>query len=141
MPGKQGPFATLELDPRSGIPVYLQLFNQIRRQAVARRLRPGDRLPTVRELAAQLDVNFNTVARAYRLLHRAGLVSAQQGRGTYVLEARGSGDANQVTLQALTSQYIAELIRHGYSPDQIAGVVARQLARRGRPSPAGENHG
>jgi GntR family transcriptional regulator len=129
------------LEIRSGVPVYLQLFNQVRRHASAGRLRPGDRLPTVRELAAQLEVNFNTVARAYRLLDRAGVVSAQQGRGTFVFNARANGRGNKIALQALASHYIAESRRQGFSAAQIAEAVADQLAARARLAAAGENHG
>jgi GntR family transcriptional regulator len=129
------------LEARFGVPVYLQLFNQIRRHASAGRLRPGDRLPTVRELAAQLEVNFNTVARAYRLLDRAGVVSAQQGRGTFVLDARAKGRGSRITLHALASHYIAESRRQGFSAAQIEAAVADRLAEQSSPHATGENHG
>jgi GntR family transcriptional regulator len=104
-------------------------------------LRPGDRLPTVRELASQLEVNFNTVARAYRLLDRAGVVSAQQGRGTFVLDARAHARGNKIALHALASHYVAESRRHGFSAAQIAAAVTDRLAAQPRLAPAGENHG
>jgi len=119
----------------------LQLFDQVRQLVSARRLRPGDQLPTVRELAIELGVNFNTVARAYRLMARAGMVSAQRGRGTYILDARRNPPANGITLRALTSHYIAEMSRQGFSAPQITSAVARQLAGHARPGRAGENHG
>jgi GntR family transcriptional regulator len=131
----------VRLDARSGAPVYLQLFSQIQRLASAGRLRPGDRLPTVRELAAELGVNFNTVCRAYRLLDRAGVVSAQQGRGTFVLDARPNGRRNKIALTALASHYIAESRRHGFSAAQIAAAVTERLAAQSRPAASGENHG
>ena len=137
----RGPLPALRLDAGSGVPVYLQLFSQIRRYASAGRLRPGDRLPTVRELAAQLGVNFNTVARAYRLLDRAGVVSAQQGRGTFVLEPRAKARGSRIALHALASHYIAESRRQGFSAVQISAAVAERLAAQGRLAPAGENHG
>ena len=137
----RGPLPALRLDAGSGVPVYLQLFSQIRRYTSAGRLRPGDRLPTVRELAAQLGVNFNTVARAYRLLDRAGVVSAQQGRGTFVLEPRAKARGNRIALHALASHYIAESRRQGFSALQISAAVADRLAAQGRLAPAGENHG
>ena len=141
MPGTRRFLPALRLDAGSGVPVYLQLFSQIRRYASAGRLRPGDRLPTVRELAAQLGVNFNTVARAYRLLDRAGVVSTQQGRGTFVLEPRAKGRGNRIALHALASHYIAESRRQGFSALQISAAVAERLAAQGRLAPAGENHG
>jgi GntR family transcriptional regulator len=141
MPDPRRPFSAVRLDARSGAPVYLQLFSQIQRLASAGRLRPGERLPTVRELAVQLGVNFNTVARAYHLLDRAGLVSAQQGRGTFVLDARANARGNKIALRALASHYIAESRRHGFSAAQIAAAVADRLAKQSRPHAAGENHG
>jgi GntR family transcriptional regulator len=141
MPNPARHLPAFQLDARSRAPVYLQLFNQVQRHAAAGRLRPGDRLPTVRELAVQLEVNFNTVARAYRLLDRAGVVSAQQGRGTFVLDARAKTRGNQITLHALASHYIAESRRQGFSGAQIAAAVADRLASLTRPAAAGENHG
>ena len=68
------------------IPIYVQIVDQVRAQLLTGELKPGDQLPTVRQLASDLRVNFNTIARAYRLLDEAGLISTQRGRGTYLLE-------------------------------------------------------
>ena len=78
----------IRLDFRSGVPIYTQVMEQIEQLVEAGVLQPGDQLPTVRALAQELRVNFNTIARAYRLLDEAGIISTQQGRGTYILEAR-----------------------------------------------------
>jgi GntR family transcriptional regulator len=131
----------MQLDFRSGLPVYEQIFRQVQRQAANGILRPGDQLPTVRELALALGVNFNTVARAYRLLDRAGVVSAQQGRGTFMLDARAKARGNRITLHALASHYIAESKRQGFSAAQIASAVADRLTAQARHAAAGENHG
>ncbi|HUH95745.1 MAG TPA: GntR family transcriptional regulator, partial [Anaerolineales bacterium] len=72
---------TLHLDFRSGLPIYVQIMNQVEQQVSGGTLKAGAQLPTVRELASELRINFNTVARAYRLLDEAGLISTQQGRG------------------------------------------------------------
>ena len=80
MPDK--PILSLRLDFRSGLPIYIQIMNQIEQQVSGGRLKPDDQLPTVRALASELRINFNTVARAYRLLDEAGVISTQQGRGT-----------------------------------------------------------
>ena len=77
---------TLQLDFRSGLPIYIQIMNQIENQVIIGKLQPGDQLPTVRSLATELRVNFNTVARAYRILDEARIISTQQGRGTYITE-------------------------------------------------------
>ena len=77
---------TLQLDFHSGLPIYTQIVNQIQSQLVNGILKPGEQLPTVRALAQELRVNFNTVARAYRIMDEARIISTQQGRGTYITE-------------------------------------------------------
>jgi GntR family transcriptional regulator len=141
MPNPARRLPAFRLDARSGVPVYLQLFNQVQQHTATGRLRPGNRLPTVRELAVELGVNFNTVARAYRLLARAGVVSAQQGRGTFVLGARAKARDNRIALRALASYYIAESTRQGFSTTQIVAAVSDRLAAQARLAAAGENHG
>ncbi|MDO9534657.1 MAG: GntR family transcriptional regulator [Bacillota bacterium] len=74
------------LNARSGVPMYLQLKEQIKTAVAGGALRPGDQLPSVRELAVALTVNPNTIARAYNELERDGLLIAEQGRGTFVSE-------------------------------------------------------
>ena len=78
------------VDRGAGLPAYLQLVQQVREALRMGWLRPGDRLPTVREVVASSGVNPNTVLKAYRELERAGLVEARQGSGTYVTASPGS---------------------------------------------------
>ncbi len=120
----------LELDFNSGLPAYLQIVRRLERQAVSGRLHPGDQLPTVRALAERLGLNFNTVARAYRLLHQAGVVSAQRGRGTYVADqasSSGSRRAHRHALEELAAQYIEQARAHKFSDSEIAAMVERRL--------------
>ncbi|MFJ6619960.1 GntR family transcriptional regulator [Kitasatospora sp. NPDC091335] len=86
----------LYLDRRSGLPTYLQLIRQIEQALRLGMLTPGDRLPTAREVVAQLAINPNTVHKAYRELERVGLVEVRPGQGTFVLRGLGSspGDRN-----------------------------------------------
>ena len=72
------------LNPRSGVPIYIQLIEQVKTAVAGGVLSPGDQLPSVRELAVRLVVNPNTVARAYSELEREGLLSVEQGRGTFI---------------------------------------------------------
>jgi GntR family transcriptional regulator len=74
----------LPVDPSSGLPVYRQIIDQVRRMLVAGRLAPGDRLPSIRDLAAQLRINPLTVGRAYGDLEREGLIEMRRGLGMYV---------------------------------------------------------
>lgn|SRR5574341_1068213 len=121
---------SLHLDFRSGLPIYIQIMNQIEQQVSGGRLEPGNQLPTVRALAADLRVNFNTVARAYRLLDEAGVISTQQGRGTYIMEKPPPGVEKRLrreTLQVLARQYIGEAKRLKFSNAEIAQIVESQL--------------
>ncbi len=122
----------IEVDLRSHVPIYAQIVERIGQLVATGVLQPGDQLPTVRQLATELRVNFNTVARAYRLLDEAGLISTQQGRGTYVLEpltpAR-SGQLRQAALEALARSYVAEAARGGFEPEEVGRAVQVQLER------------
>lgn len=69
-----------------GVPIYMQIVNQVKQLVASRRLVPGEELPPIRALAEQLVVNPNTVARAYLELERAGVVTKRHGSGTYVSE-------------------------------------------------------
>lgn len=123
----------IELEFRTRIPIYFQIVDQIQRRIDAGELKPGDQLPTVRELADELEVNFNTVARAYRKLDEAGSISTQQGRGTYVIEP---GDADRATLEEIARRFAAQAHRLGYEPEEVAqtiGYVLGQWELEGRP--------
>ncbi len=73
----------LRIDADSGVPIYHQITQQIQQAVSAGTIRPGDRLPTVRELATELIINPNTVARAYQDLERAGVVETRRSQGTF----------------------------------------------------------
>ena len=78
-----------QLDQRSGLPTYLQLVQQVRQALRLGLLRPGDQLPTAREVVAKLAINPNTVLKAYRELERDGLVAPRPGLGTFVQQSLG----------------------------------------------------
>jgi GntR family transcriptional regulator len=112
----------IQIDFRSDQPIYVQIVEQVRRMIAAGDLNPGDQLPTVRQMATDLRVNFNTVARAYRLLDEAGLISTQHGRGTYVWEAPSAETGRQLrwqSLQELARNYIHQAKRLGYENQEI----------------------
>ena len=121
---------TLQLDFRSGLPIYIQIMNQIENQVVGAILKPGDQLPTVRALASDLRVNFNTVARAYRMLDEARIISTQQGRGTYITEIPPPEVKEKLrneTLEALARKYIGEALRMEFSKSEIRQMVSDQF--------------
>lgn len=119
------------LNLRSGVPIYVQIVEQVQQFVTSGKLKPGDQLPTVRQLASELRVNFNTIARAYRILDQAGLISTQQGRGTYILDhpAIELGDLLKAeTLEDQTTRFINEVIRQGFTAIEIKEVVERKLS-------------
>ena len=120
----------LQIDFRSGLPIYTQIVNQMQSQIASGILKPGDQLPTVRALAEELRVNFNTIARAYRILDEARIISTQQGRGTYITEIpppRVREKLRKETLEALTQRYINEAMRLEFSKSEIKQMVSDQL--------------
>ena len=128
MPSKR---LLLQIDFRSGLPIYTQIVNQIQARVAAGQLQPGDQLPTVRALAEELRVNFNTVARAYRILDEARLISTQQGRGTYITELpaqRASERLRRESLLALAQRFAAEALRLGFSKQEILQAARDQLS-------------
>ncbi len=124
------PRMQIKIDFRSSQPIYLQIMEQIREMVAAGELKQGEQLPTVRQLATELRVNFNTVARAYRLLDESGLISTQKGRGTFIWEKPNQDTLQtlrQQSLENLTRQYLAEAIRMGFSPQEIESIVLTSL--------------
>ena len=122
----------LELDFRSGIPIYLQLVDRIKEMIANGKLKPGDQLPTVRALALELRVNFNTVARAYRILDENEIISTQQGRGTYILEMpppEVTESIRRQSIEALTQRYLVDADRLGIPPKQLIEILKEQAVQ------------
>jgi GntR family transcriptional regulator len=127
MPNKK---LMLQIDFRSGLPIYTQIVNQVQAQIAGGILKPGDQLPTVRALAEELRINFNTVARAYRILDEARIISTQQGRGTFITEIpppKVTERLRKESLEALTQRYVSEAMRLEFSEDEISEMVKDQL--------------
>ncbi len=122
----------LEIDFRSGLPIYLQVVEQIKERIARGKITPGDQLPTVRSLALELRVNFNTIARAYRILDESGIISTQQGRGTYVISTpppEVSEKIRQNALKALTQRYLADGERLGAQPEELTQILKDQVTQ------------
>ena len=123
----------LEIDFRSGIPIYIQVIERIKERMASGHLKPGDQLPTVRSLALELRVNFNTIARAYRILDESGIISTQQGRGTYILDAPStevSAAMRRTTLETITDRYLADALRLGFSSEEILATLQQQMNQK-----------
>ncbi|MGQ9458516.1 MAG: GntR family transcriptional regulator [Anaerolineae bacterium] len=125
----------IELDLESGVPIYTQIVERIKEKVFSGDLRPGEQLPTVRQLAADLRVNFNTVARAYAILHQEGVISTQRGRGTFVTERLTEEDLQRMRkerLRHMASEFLEAAVRLGYSPEEIRNAVDAGLRPMGQ---------
>ena len=111
-----------------GVPIYLQVVNQVKYLVAAGRLAPGDELPPIRALAEQLVINPNTVARAYRELEVAGVVEKRGTTGTFV-SAAGSPLARRERLRILTERIdalLAEARQLGFDTDELFDLIRRR---------------
>lgn len=118
----------IHISTNDGIPIYLQVVNQIKFLIASGRLASGDELPPIRVLAAQLLINPNTVARAYRELETAGLVEKRRTAGTYVSE-QGSPLARRERLKILAERIdtlLAEASHMGVSVDDVMKLVQQR---------------
>ena len=113
----------LKIDQRSGVPVYRQIIDQVLGGISAGKLRPGDQLPTVRQLAVDLAINPNTVVRAYRELEIREVLATQQGTGTFLTDKKPPVD--DVERQRRIGQLCGELLsRAGAEGIALSEIVA-----------------
>lgn len=135
----------IRLDFRSDEPITAQIVRQIEMLVAEGVLKAGDQLPTVREVAIDLRINFSTVARAYRILDERRLISTQRGRGTYIWDegeqsnpaqpgaegqsVRSALARQEEPIDAMARKYIAEAVELGYSPVEIEQAVARNISK------------
>ena len=114
--------AVLTVDPRSGVPIYLQIIEQIKRSVALGVLAPGEQLPTVKQLALDLTVNPNTVARAYRDLERDSVIETAPGRGSFV-RANGSAETSRAAATDVAAESLLQAVREAKS----IGLTAAQV--------------
>ena len=112
----------IHISPNDGVPIYLQIVNQVKYLVAAGRLVSGEEIPPIRTLAQQLLVNPNTVARAYEELERAGVVAKRHGSGTYVSN-QGSPLARRERRKILTQRADALLSEASHLDIELAEVI------------------
>jgi GntR family transcriptional regulator len=118
----------LELDRDDARPIYLQIIEEVRRQVALHILRADDPLPPVRELAAELKVNPNTVQHAYRELVREGTVYVKRGQGTFVSpKAAGKGELSKQRQAALARQIARKALREAYRNGLVGSDLVAAL--------------
>ena len=118
----------ISLDAASGVPFYRQVIQQIEHAILARRLQPGDRLPTIRSLAIELKINPNTIAKAYNELEIRGLVITQVGSGTYISDRKPDVDEieKKNNIMKLIRHFMRELNALGVDADAACSLI-RQI--------------
>jgi GntR family transcriptional regulator len=120
----------INVDLTDHVPIYIQLMNQVKHMIATGDLKPGDQLPTVRQLAADLRINFNTVARSYRLLDEESIISTQHGRGTFILEPASeekSRRLRQKDLQRLLIHFLNEAESLGFDVEAVRTIFDENL--------------
>ena len=121
----------IQLDPTLRVPVYQQLINQVKRQIACGKLKPGDRLPAVRELAMLVLVNPNTIQKAYTDLADAGFIHSRKGLGMFVSELRPTLSRDERTRRSneATDQYLTDMLMLGLDLEQIQELLAARSRR------------
>ena len=117
-----------KLDPKSGVPFYRQIIDQIRYGVASGRLEVGEQLPTVRALAVQLKVNLNTVSKAYRELEIKSVLETQQGTGTFVgpISIQIPKEECQNKLANICSEFLSIASSYGFSIDEMINELKRR---------------
>src|SRR5690349_20670234 len=126
----------LKPNPASGVPIYLQLKEQIRHACETGALKPGDALPGIRALAESMVINPNTVARVYRELEQEGLLELRHGVGAFVAQRAttrwtAARTGQMKAAQKAARSFVSELRRRGIGPDEIRRLVEAELATTG----------
>ncbi len=121
-----------QIDPRSPTPLYAQIATRLRLAVAAAELRPGDALPSVRQLAARLRVNPATVVQAYRDLETEGFVEMRQGAGTFVRDVQPDKRAGERARQAaaLVRHMVTEAGRLGVSVEELQVAIQEEIEVR-----------
>jgi GntR family transcriptional regulator len=122
----------VSIDPRDATPIYAQLERGLRAAIAAGRLRPGDQLPTVRQLAVELQINANTVARVYAELERANVLETRRGVGSFIAATPAHARPpveHQRRLRAFVTRLLGDAAGAGFTLDDLLAELA---AHRGK---------
>jgi len=117
-----------KLDLKSGVPFYRQIVDQIRYAIASRQLLPGEQLPTIRDLAVQLEINPNTARKAYSELEILGVLDTQQGTGTFVAERKI--EIAEAEKDRMLGQICDELVARGHQYNLTLEQIVDHLQRR-----------
>lgn len=113
------------IDPSDSRPIYLQIMDEVRRALVMGTLRADEPLPSVRQLAAELRVNPNTVQQAYRELEREGLAYVRRGLGTFAATLASRAEERRKLARSLAERSLREAYRRGLTAEELVAAVRR----------------
>ena len=133
----------IRIDPDSSMPIYLQIIYAIRLRVATGQLKPGEQLPTVRQLATELRLNPNTVARSYSLLDTEGVITTQRGQGTFVRQHPDDVHLTRIRqeqLKAMMDNVVSKALSLGYKPGEIKEAFEVELMQWVRQQQAAESH-
>lgn len=122
------------LNPSLGVPIYLQLMEQVKHAIETGAFAPGEQLPGIRPLAEELVINVNTIAKAYRELEHEGIIELRHGHGAFVSQSAGTGKTAEKLrdAQTLIAATIATMRKRGIGDDELRRLFEAELARLGR---------
>lgn len=123
----------IEIDAKSGVPVYIQLKEGLKLLILKGIYAQGAKLPTVRQMAVELRINSNTVARSYSELEREGIISTQQGRGTFVctIPIGIENNEKEKELDKLLEKFITDTLSLGFNEEYVLEKLANKIKEKG----------
>ncbi|MDO4442351.1 MAG: GntR family transcriptional regulator [Slackia sp.] len=122
----------ISIDDESGIPIWLQLRNRLIYLIVSGAIAPNEKLPTVREMAVELGINYNTVSKVYQDIERDGYIVSKRGKGTFVSDASTQEkEALEGGIEYLVDDFIRQCREFGVPRQEIAGLVEKRLGESG----------
>ena len=117
---------SFSLDPSNGVPIYRQIIQQIEYAILSSRMRPGDRLPTIRSLAVELRTNPNTIAKAYGELEIRGILETQVGSGTYISDKKPAAEDDRLDrkIGEVLARFLQEMRNLGVDKQELIKLIA-----------------
>ncbi|MGM0603596.1 MAG: GntR family transcriptional regulator [Bacillota bacterium] len=123
----------MDIDFNAAYPIYEQVIEEVKKELVRGELKSGDKLPSQRKLARKIDVNPNTVQRAYREMEQRGLVETKRGKGTFIKDdEKVMIEIKKEMADTAVREFIEEMLSLGFDEENIMEIVNEKLKRRGK---------
>jgi GntR family transcriptional regulator len=124
----------IAINNKSSVPIYYQIYDQLKHLIAIGEINEGQKVPTIRELAVELEINPNTVAKAYYELQHENILDTVQGVGTYVKGAKGilKPREREEKLFEITRKYLDEVFRYSFTTEEILTIISNSLKERNK---------